>query len=433
MLIEAKLLRRAMGGELSELLGGGFDPALMRYPYNEVFAKLIGFYRKYQEMPSEKRLLAECAYLGAVEICPKAEAKSKAKVYWDQISEAILLADYETTMEGVIQQYNERKTKPEDLLWGTIQSLRKVVTKHQSTNVRVFSPNDLSQTVWSNYKSATMGEMPGIPIPEVFKTPLGDAFGKWAPGNITTFISRSGVGKTWMVLINALCALKAGVKVLIASMEMTEFEILRRLIALEACVDFDRVVKGGLIPDQEKKFVDVLDDVYNRRKHWDNLRLMNPAAIRDIDTVETQADIFGAQLVAADAFYDFPEKGQNERWKKIDENLLAVRQYSLATKRHWFLTAQFNRMANSPVSSDEFAVGGSDTFNKISNNVVMLLQGKRDKQRLQIILKVSKGRDAAPVQPFTFNWNFRAPNYTPIGVWQEPDRLANREKSKKYF
>jgi hypothetical protein len=422
MLIEAKLLRRALDGELNELLGAGFDPVILRPPYSEVFAKLIGFHRKYQEMPSDKRLLAECEDLGAIEICPKGQAKSKARVYWDQISEKTLLADYENTMEEVIQKYNERKSKPADLLWGTIQSLRKIVTKHQSTNVRVFAPNDLAQTLWANYVAATKGEMPGIAIPDFFRNPLIDAFGKWAPGNITTFVARSGVGKTWMVLILVLHALMTGTKVLFASMEMTEFEILRRLSALAANVDFDRVVKGGLIPDQEKRFVQVIEDIYHKRGFWENLRLMNPAAIRDIDTVETQADIFGAQLVAADAFYDFPEKGQDQRWQKIDENLQAVRQYSLATKRHWFLTAQFNRMADSPSTSDEFAVGGSDTFNKISNNVVMLIQGRSEKKQLQIIIKVNKGRDAAPVQPYIYNWNFRGPNYAVIRVWQSVER-----------
>jgi hypothetical protein len=224
-----------------------------------------------------------------------------------------------------------------------------------------------------------------------------------------------------------------GFKTVIASMEMTDLEINRRLAALAAMVNFDRVVKGTLkdIPEQRERFAQAVIDQRANNGFWQNIRYINPDAITDIHSVEAQAELFGAHIVFADAFYDFPEDTENAKgWEKINENLKEVRRVSLSSKRHWFLTAQLTKAAQGTFSSDEFAVGGTDKFNHISNNTIFMIQRKKDRINRQVILRIGKGRDAAPQLPWLHYWNFYEMMWGPIAVHTESNKVDKKRRGK---
>lgn len=432
MLVESKLLRKALDGELWELFRIGFDPKILKPPFDTVFHRLIEFYQKHNELPGTRRLQSMCADMGGVTVAPANQCKSGASVYWDQLLNGYLGEDIANALEHVAQEYNKQSRPPREFLIFALTHMRQLETKYQVATSQSSSPADLAEQLWAEFTMTEAGKMPGIPIETNFRLFI-DAFVKWRPGNITTVVSRSSVGKTWLCLIQCLYAAICGFKVFIASMEMTDLEIDRRLVALAAMVNFDRVVKGTLkaVPEQRIRFAQTVADQQANKGYWANIKFMNPDAITDISSVEAQADLFGAHIVMADAFYDFPEDSEGMRgWEKINENLKEVRRVSLSSKRHWFLTAQFTKQAQGTFSSDEFAVGGTDKFNHISNNVIYMIQRKKEKTNRQVILKVGKGRDAAPQLPWLHYWNFFEMTWAPIAVHIETNKVDKKRRGR---
>lgn len=432
MLVEAKLLRKALDGELWELFRIGFDPKILKMPYDIVFARLIQFYQKHNELPGVRRLQSMCDDIGGVTVAPTNQCKSGASVYWDQLLNGYLSEDIANSLENVVQEHNKQTKPPREFLKFALVNIRQIETKYQVAISQSSSPKDLAEQLWAEFTMTEAGDMPGIPIEPNFRL-LVDAFVKWRPGNITTVVSRSNVGKTWLCLIFCLYAATCGFKTLIASMEMTDLEIDRRLAALASMVNFDRIIKGDLkpVPEQRAKFAQIVMDQQANKGYWANIRYVNPDAITDISSVEAQAELFGARLVFADAFYDFPEDSENTKgWEKINENLKEVRRVSLSSKRHWFLTAQFNKLAQGTFSSDEFAVAGTDKFNHISNNMIFMVQRKKDKINRQVILKVGKGRDAAPQLPWLHYWNFFEMKWGPIAIHTESNKVDKKRRGR---
>lgn len=437
MSVESKLLRRALDGELKNLFRDGFDPKILCFPYNIAFERLIEFHRKHGQMPGSKRLQAECEDLGGVTIASSTQSTSKASVYWEQIIRGYLDNDTATTLETVVQEYNKKLRKPGDFLSFALRKMSDLDLKYRMVTGKATSPSLLASRLREDYCLTETGKMPGISIEPNFRL-FADAFGKWRPGHITTVAGRSSVGKSWLCLIQCLYAAMCGHKVLIASMEMTDLDLDRRLTALAAMVNFNDTIHGKLSGKAREKWIATIAAQERGEGYWANIRYMKPEAIDTIDSVERQAEQFGADLVLADAFYDFPEdsKGSENRkgWEKINENLLRVRTLSLISNRHWFLTAQFNKSVTGLYTADEFGMGGSDKFNAISNNVIYMVQRKRDKTNLQVILIIGKGRDAAPQRPWIHHWNFFMPCWLPISVYTENQTVTKTStKGKRYM
>jgi hypothetical protein len=427
MLVEAKMLRRAINGELRDLFRMGFDPSILRKPYDDAFAILIEFFGKHNSLPGHTRMEALCSHLSGFELPKLQECPDKASVYWEQVSSALLDQQLGVVMQGIIDDYNSQRKAPIQRLLEAITNLRRTLATYGTVDVKGIRPGEVCHAVWEDYLASASGNRIGIPIDPNFPT-LVEGFGKWAPGHITTVVSRSGVGKTWLCLIQALQAIMNGYAVLIASMEMTVEELMTRLITLRALIDYDAVLKGKLTQEQQERFNSVINEAIQHAPPWNNLLIVNPAAIRNIESVEAQADQFKASLVVADAFYDFPEEGQERKWEKINENLRLVRQFSLATKRHWMLTAQFNRSAAGTYGASDFNVGGSDYFNQVSNNVIFLIQRPTEKKGLKVIVKLNKGRNAAPQPMMTHCWNFRIPSWVALNIFIEQERSSTIDR-----
>lgn len=421
MLPESKMLRRALGGEFQALVRAGLRIEHLRPPYDAAFQRVSEFFQRHGQLPHEQRFLEMCSDLPGLDLARPEEAPSAATVYWEEISDFLLKHHFGTTMQGIITKYNDKSVPATQLCLDAAAALRQLYVQYGVGEAQLVKATHGVYSLWNDYNLAAQGTRPGIPISPSFPN-LANGLGTWAPAAITTIVSRPGVGKTWKLLIHGLNAAMLGYRVLVASMEMTSDEITERLAALHARLNYDDLTKGKLAPDQLARYQQVLGAMSSDMAPWSNLRFMNPDSIKGIDAVEAQADAFGAHLVLADAFYDMPEGTKEKDFEKITENLRAIRRFSLSTRRHWMLTAQFNRSAINQYLSDEFAVGGSDYFNKISNNVIMLIQTKDHKNRNQVVIKLNKGRRASHQPMYLHHWNFLIPSWEPIKTQIERER-----------
>ena len=375
---EAKLLTKALLGDLSDLLKVGFDSSILIFPYNRVLDIAINYYRKYNAIPSFGALAEMCheAGISNVPIADQSECPEHILAYWDKIKADALKSHISNTLDDIATVYNEKKKNSMEFVQYAIQELSKICSVG-AYGGGITTLGDMVDPLLDDYRLAMSGKVPGIPIPEEF-TYLRNSLVKLEPGHITTVVARRSVGKTWKGLILSLNGAKHSHPVLIASMEMPRLDISRRLVSLAADLDFNAIKKGLLIDSDRLKYEKFLGDMKSGRGFWDYVSIMEPREIKSVFAVENRAHSVGAELVFADAFYLYPgTRNEDERFKRIENNLSDVRAVSLDTMRHWILTAQFNRRAKGAISSDEFAVGGSDSFNQDSNNIIHMIQDSK--------------------------------------------------------
>lgn len=424
--VEAKLLRRALDGALPRLLDVGFQPNRLRPPYDEAFTKIVDHYTKYYQLPSPaaaKEILDDLLAKGLI-VSPAKECPDSAEYYWDVVLEEGLDGELVTGFEDISREHVARKIYGRTLLDKVLALAQTLYDKFSSKGSASQTSEGAGRELRKEYADNKAGTITGIPIDPNFPN-LTESLISLRPAHITTIIARSKVGKTWLALMLCLHAAKNGTRVLIASMEMIRVDLVRRLAALEGKVNYDGALKGKLLPEQEERYHKILDDADNKRGFWANFRFMNPAEITDLLAVERQAVNFDAQLVLADAFYDFPAPVEFEKdWERIRYNLRVVRAVSLSTKRHWILTAQFTKQAKKFATSDDFAVGGTDAFNYVSNSTIYMIQGPRDRELGFVFIKVGRAREAPASRPWKHRWDFKEMDLRPIAMQLPTSRVG---------
>jgi replicative DNA helicase len=354
--------------------------------------------------------LALCEGHGEIPIATT--VKHKVSVYWDQILRAVRAQELEDALDEMSENYRNKKVDDQTFLQETIQRLQRVSDLYAETGKTV-TLGEMADELWEDYELSKSGDFAGIEIDPKLKV-LTDSLRKLEPSHITTIVARTGVGKTWLALIIAVHAAMTGSKVLIASMEMSRKDLSRRMVAIALLMNFDAIKRGYLKADQETRYKAALRDMKKRKGFWNNITIMQPSEIRSVISVSYRAKSVGAELVIADAFYMYPGP-QEQRWQRIEANLADVRRLTLITGQHWILTAQFNKKAKGVKSADEFAMGGSDSFNQDSNNVIYMIQTKRFKRQKAVILQIGKGRDCETQVPWLHKWNFLEMDWTAMG------------------
>jgi hypothetical protein len=421
---ESQLLKKALDGEFRTLLSTNFDPDLLVFPYNVALHKLGNFYYEHGELPSHARLCNLCG----IDVPIADSAKHTITVYWEQLLTVSRKKRLEDVLNEMANEYNQGPAGEVAFIESAINKLMRVADLHHNVR-KVSSLGDMGSEMHDDYLSAESGNIPGIPIAPELKILTGSLV-KLEPSHITTIVARTGVGKTWLALILAVHAAIQNHRIVIASMEMARRDIARRMLALAFKINFNSIKKGLLKGEEREKYLKSLHSMKESDGFWKNILILEPGEIRSVAAVTARARSFGAELVVADAFYMYPGN-QEERWQRIESNLNAVRSATLMTGQHWLLTAQFNKRAKGIKSSDEFAVGGSDSFNQDSNNIVHLIQRKQDKRNKAVILVLGKGRDCEIQIPWLHWWNFMTMDWNPIAIYSPGDGMSSESMKSK--
>jgi replicative DNA helicase len=113
-------------------------------------------------------------------------------------------------------------------------------------------------------RSSNSGGLIGVPYPWA---PLNEATQGLKPGNWVVLYARPKQKKTWLALNMAVHAyLAARRRVLVMSMEMQPLELMMRIAALVAKVDYDAFLKGKLQPHLRDHLFAILQDLIEDEK-----------------------------------------------------------------------------------------------------------------------------------------------------------------------
>ena len=115
----------------------------------------------------------------------------------------------------------------------------------------------------SGYKKRKeMNGVVGIPFPY---SPMNTCTGGLIGGELSVVLAESGVGKTWFLCLIARSAFLGGRSVLFVSQEMQPLRLCNRLDSLLAGISPDRMLRGCLTDQEEKRLCEHYDSLKERK------------------------------------------------------------------------------------------------------------------------------------------------------------------------
>jgi len=215
----------------------------------------------------------------------------------------------------------------------------------------------------------------------------------YVAGNLITIASRLAVGKTWLGCKFALHWLKADASILFISKEMSDREIIDRMDAIEARLNWIRFVKGTLKPIQRKRYRTMLNRVKKARK---KMTVAADASLTEtgLETLVQKIEQYRPDAVIVDGIAQFDGKGKGEVEKMLNISR-RMKKIAKAKKIVLVQTVQMNRQAEGSKKGGGLGtISWSDAIGQDSDYVFELVapDGRDKPERL---FKNLKGRNSS--------------------------------------
>lgn len=197
--------------------------------------------------------------------------------------------------------------------------------------------------------NAPEGTIPGIPSGF---TILDDMTGGWAEGQVIALAARPSVGKTALAMDFARAAAYVGEKsVLFFSLEMSEPELMLRLLAAEARVSLGSLKTGRLTADERMNLFSVQDRIKNHNLYFDSTPNVGLSHIRSRATRQ-KASQAGLDLIIIDYLGLMKVNAGNKnatRENQVSELSRGIKLLAKELKIPIILLAQLNRQSEARV------------------------------------------------------------------------------------
>jgi len=156
------------------------------------------------------------------------------------------------------------------------------------------------------------------------------------PGEVTVVLAKRKSGKTWLLLKwaehiwNAKDEkgepeLKPGECILIVSMEMPVWQVLRRLFAIHQKLDYEKFRAGQLDEAQEKQFLDWCDEMEKPDPTRPEIIVVASDRCRTVDDIVGLTAQYRPKAVFIDSFYILDAPGRLQMWERMIYNIKAIK------------------------------------------------------------------------------------------------------------
>ena len=213
------------------------------------------------------------------------------------------------------------------------------------------------------------GDIPGLTTG--WKTMDHDTLGL-CPGDLFTFAGRPGEGKTWRLLCMARAAWLAGYSPLIASNEMMNPALVRRLLGLETGINPRAIRTGKLNFWTENKLLQCVETA----KDMPPVYLLTGKNNRTVGGVERILEVLRPDAAYLDAAYLFRRpnaRRQDSKSEELAENIHDIKDMAVDYAIPVCITVQFNRTIESTTGKTSKRKKDDDqmTLNSIAKSDAM--------------------------------------------------------------
>ncbi len=272
----------------------------------------------------------------------------------------------------------------------------------RAAQTKVFALTRTTELRKQRYLEKRSGGMIGIPtgFDWIDRVTMG-----WQREDFILALSKRGVGKTWLALICAIAAQKAGHSPLFISREMGNRQIMDRYDALHARLPYEAFRRGELGHALEKQYFQALEEQKNLSEFYlpEFEGKCTPLAIlaKALENNCTFVVIDGIYMLDADP--GDPQTG----WEKFVAVAKSIK--ANLCKAHGltvFATNQFNREKDvSEADLDQSAY--SDAFAQYADIALKLYQGPDERESGEMLMGFLKLREGPlPLRARRMKWDF---------------------------
>lgn len=302
----------------------------------------------------------------------------------------------------------------------------KTLSRNSSVDEDIRDLRQAARSVLQVYDEAKRN--PGVSgIPTGWPT-FDDATGGYQDGDLVTWVARMGIGKTYLMLRQAMYAHAVGHNVLVVTMEMTIEQIVRRYAGMLSGLNPDYIRKGMLSTRAERRLRGYVSSIVRA----DRFNLYAGGFSKKVDDVEMVANEFDPDIIFVDGLYlmksDNVPRNAN-RNEKITAVLDDLKKITITHNRPVVATTQFSRQAGKKGKEGSLEnIAYTDAIGTHSSIVVGIKEGTPPHQTHRRELEFLKGREGES-GTVSVNYSFAPINFDEV----PPEVLAEDRPNVDYM
>jgi len=233
--------------------------------------------------------------------------------------------------------------------------------------------------------------------------------GGYQGGDLITFVGRPGIGKTYVLLKQALAGWRAGYNVLVVTTEMPLVPFSRRLAAMDLGIDPDKIKKGMLSTYTQRR----LRGYAASMAGIDRLRIYSADLSGSTSVISNLVQEFSPDALYIDGIYMLRSAKSGKNSPKSDRTndvLDDIKQITIDSNIPVIAASQLNRAAGkSGKDASLETIGYTDAIGTHSSIVVAIKEGSSGHEKDRRTLGVMKGREGE-TGDFEINFKFAPTN-----------------------
>lgn len=300
-----------------------------------------------------------------------------------------------------------------------VERAREIVDAMKSA-CRVSTPDndvrnlrDAAELVFRQYETSHMSPgMSGVPTGWGW---LDSQTGGYQRGDLIAWVARMGLGKSYLLLKQAIYAWSCGYSVLVVTMEMTIEQIVRRVLGMEAGVNPDFIRRGAVDEFGMRRLRRYTTSI----AHADRFNIYAGSFSKKVSDIEILMHELSPDIVYIDGAYLLrPDTANNRtnRLERVAEVYDQLKKLTITTDRPIVTTSQFSRQAGKRGKEGSLeTISFSDAIAMHSSLVFGLREGPPPHEHSRREVEILKGREGES-GTFQVNYHFSPMNFGEVAV-----------------
>lgn len=383
-------------GDMSKVVDNQISSKYLNGRYKKAFRFIQQHQTQYGKVPSIETFKKKFPTIELAQINGEYSTGESIQFWCDQLREKKKHNTIVDALDEVLVKINEDLDTE-----GAYDIIKKLVLQVENELIlsdRIKINEDTHKRKEDYKKRQKSGGMTGIPS---FIDEWDKLLGGYNNGELITFMGFTGLGKSWMEIIMAVAQAKNGYKVLFFTTEMSTKMVFRRIDAVWNSLNYTRFRKGQLLPDEEKRYFDYLEEMENTPD--DEVMLVVEQATGGVSQISAKIDQYNPDIVYVDGAYLLEdEEGEEDNWAGMVRIWRGLHRICLAKDIPIVVTTQSKDEQGASLKSMSFAKAIANE----SDVVAVLEQDEQMKNDKEIMLKPLKIREGDNMRIVMMNWDF---------------------------
>lgn len=371
--------------------------------YKRAFRYIQEFKQKYAKVPSRKEFLRKFSDIDLPESLPES-----LNYYCDAIKEKQKHNILVQAIEEASEKINELETTE---AYKLIKNAITVVENDIITSKHVSINTNTSERKNAYNERKNGGGITGLPTGI---KPWDLITGGVQLTDLILIAAKTGVGKSFFLVLIAVLMAKMGYKVLFITREISPEGIAKRADAMWCGFSYTAFNKGKLTPEEEEFYFKYLEDMEESE-----YALTFENAIGGVISISAMIDRHKPDICLVDGGYLMTDDEEEDNWKGLINVCRGFKNIALSKKVPIITTLQMSGEGKASLNSLSFSKHTADE----ADAVFAMEQVDMQKEMKEMTIKPLKLRDSEMTGRFVLKWDLDKMDFSPQwmeGVFEKP-------------